>query len=212
MIYAIGFKLSGFSLKSSGIMVSLTKIYTRTGDAGDTGILGARRVPKDDPLIEAYGTVDELNSILGLIRTENLAQELDEQIACLQNELFDVGADLAAPWQDRQSDAGSKIRRVSTESTQRLESEIDAAETQLKPLTQFVLPGGSKAAALLHVARTVCRRAERRVAACLRNGGVNPNIGIYLNRLSDWLFVMARLSNAKAGASDTPWTPHKKKF
>jgi cob(I)alamin adenosyltransferase len=190
-----------------GILPRLAKIYTRTGDGGETGVIGGGRLPKDDQLLEAYGTVDELNAILGLARTEPLPKELEKLFSNLQNELFSVGADLASPWQDREPSKTQSVIRISPSHWERLEKEIDLAETTLSELRQFILPGGSRVSALLHQARTVCRRAERRVVALVRQDRANPEIRIYLNRLSDWLFVMARFANHKAGHTDTIWTP-----
>ncbi len=180
------------------------KIYTKTGDQGETGLYSGRRLPKDDPILEVYGTVDELNSVLGLAGAEGLIKELNEKIGRIQNELFQLGADLATPWDD--PNTKNKVDRIEGKAICRLEDEIDGAEKELTPLTQFILPGGARSAAWLHLARTVCRRAERPLAALLRKGRVNPETIVYVNRLSDWLFVMARLENRRAGEKDIPWT------
>jgi cob(I)alamin adenosyltransferase len=181
-------------------------IYTRTGDHGDTGLFGNQRVPKDHVRIEAYGTVDELNSFLGLLRAEGLEAEFDTALAAIQSTLFDIGADLAT------EGGRASLPRVEAGITQ-LERWIDASEARLPPLRTFVLPAGCRSAALLHVLRTVARRAERRywtlVRACTPAGGVSTvpePIGIYLNRLSDLFFSWARRENLNAGRADVPWT------
>lgn len=178
------------------------KIYTRTGDLGETGLFGGPRVSKDAPRIEAYGTVDELNSVLGLARAESPPPALDALLARVQNELFDLGAELASPDPARQGTGVLGMRQVAE-----LEQAIDRLETDLPPLKQFVLPGGCRGAACLHLARTVCRRAERRVVGLSHTEAerVAPHLLIYLNRLSDFLFVAARWLNAQAGVADVPW-------
>ncbi len=178
------------------------KIYTKTGDDGITGLLGNRRVPKDDIRIEAYGTVDELNAVLGLARAQGLNPASDKLASQLQNELFVVGSALADP-----DPAGRYHNAIRHEHAARLEEIIDALESELKPLTTFILPGGSLAAAELHLARTVCRRAERLVVRLARQpgGDVSNALIVYLNRLSDLLFVMARVENHRAGVADIPW-------
>ncbi len=178
------------------------KIYTKTGDNGITGLLGNRRVPKDDLRIEVYGTVDELNAVLGLARAHGLERSNDQIVAQLQDELFAVGSALADP-----DPAGRYHNSIRLEHATRLEGIIDALEAELKPLTCFILPGGSVAAAGMHLARTVCRRAERLVVRLARQpgGDVPTALIVYLNRLSDLLFVMARAENARAGVSDIPW-------
>ena len=180
------------------------KIYTRAGDDGSTGLLGAGRVPKDDPRIDAYGTVDELNAVLGLARaTGGLDADGDSLVARLQDDLFAVGAALADP-----DPAGKFHNAVTAEHASRLEAEIDRLESELPPLTRFILPGGSPAAAQLHLARTICRRAERLVVRLghLPDGAVPPGLVAYLNRLSDFLFVLARVVNHRSGVGDTPWS------
>ena len=179
------------------------KIYTRTGDAGETGLFGGGRVSKADPRVVAYGTVDELNAVVGLA-----AVWADDRLAlrlrAVQARLFDVGADLATPLGAR---AGLVAGRVQDAWIEALEAEIDGWEAELAPLAAFILPGGSRAAAGLHVARAVCRRTERRVVALGAAGvEVTPAVPVFLNRLSDWLFTAARLANARAGIPDTPWT------
>jgi cob(I)alamin adenosyltransferase len=178
------------------------KIYTKTGDDGITGLLGNRRVPKDDIRIEAYGTVDELNAVLGLARAQGLDSASDKLVSQLQDELFAVGSALADP-----DPKGRYHNAIRPEHAVRLEGIIDALELELKPLTSFILPGGSLAAAELHLARTVCRRAERLVVRLARQpgGDVPTALIVYLNRLSDLLFVMARVENHRAGVSDIPW-------
>jgi cob(I)alamin adenosyltransferase len=178
------------------------KIYTKTGDEGMTGLLGNRRLPKDDVRIDAYGTVDELNAALGVARAQGLDSVADGLTAQLQSDLFVVGSALADP-----SPTGPFHNAVTGEHVARLETTIDALETELKPLTQFILPGGCLAAAHIHLARTVCRRAERLTVKLSRQAGENvPNsLIIYLNRLSDLLFVLARAVNHRAGGSDIPW-------
>jgi cob(I)alamin adenosyltransferase len=174
--------------------VRLTRIYTRGGDGGETSLGDGSRVPKTDPRVEAVGDVDELNSVVGWARAASGSPEV---LARIQNELFDVGADLATPV------AGERSRlRVSQELVDRLEADCDAANAELEPLRSFVLPGGSELAARLYVARAVCRRAER---AALRVEAVGPLVAIYLNRLSDLLFILARLANAAEG--ETLWKP-----
>ncbi|MCC7398510.1 MAG: cob(I)yrinic acid a,c-diamide adenosyltransferase [Planctomycetes bacterium] len=180
-------------------------IYTGTGDEGETGLFGNRRVPKDHLRIEAYGTIDELNSLLGLLRAEPLPQQFDHQLATVQSTLFDLGADLAT------EGGRASLPRVER-AIQDLERWIDASEGRLPPLRSFVLPGGCRVAALLHVARTVARRAERRfwtlVWAVERDTpelALPRPIGVYLNRLSDLFFSWARRANLDAGVADVPW-------
>jgi cob(I)alamin adenosyltransferase len=176
------------------------KIYTKTGDGGETGLFGGPRVPKDHPRVEAYGDVDELNSLLGLVRCEEIDQAIDIHLARIQHELFDLGAELASPDPDR---AGT--RRVAAAQIAALESIIDEHEGRLPPLKNFILPGGARSAALLHFARTVCRRAERRVVTLSEKEPISADIIIYLNRLSDLLFVLSRSANRAAGRGDVEW-------
>lgn len=180
----------------------MSKIYTRSGDDGTTGLLGALRVPKDDLRIESYGTVDELNAALGLARALGLDPDADDLTEQVQDELFALGSALADP-----DPAGPFHHVIGLERSARLERAIDAMETSLPSLRQFILPGGSPAAAQLHLARTICRRAERLVVHLARQpGGDVPHpLLIYLNRLSDFLFVLARAVNHRAGVSDIPW-------
>lgn len=177
------------------------KIYTKTGDRGETGLFGGARVSKATPRVEAYGDVDELNSVLGVARAVGVPPSLDALLGTLQCELFDVGAELAtAPGREPQG-----FEPIDGAAIERLERAIDEAEAELPPLKTFILPGGSPAAAHLHVARTVCRRAERHVVAVLAQEPVRDEIVIYLNRLSDLLFTLARLANHVAGCPDVPW-------
>ena len=185
-------------------MVTLNRIYTRTGDAGSTRLASGAPVSKASPRVSAYGDVDETNAILGLARLSTAgAAPLDPILARIQNDLFDLGADLATP--ERAAGAPVALRIVASQ-VDRLEREIDALNAELSPLTSFVLPGGTAAAAALHVARTVCRRAERAAVALAAAETVNPEAVRYLNRLSDLLFVAARYANDK-GAGDVLWTP-----
>ncbi len=175
------------------------KIYTRTGDDGTTGLWGGARVAKDALRVQAYGTVDECNALIGVVRASGLPPELDHLMEQIQNTLFVVGADLATPGEK------TRIERIGPEHAAELERAIDALEAGIEPLQRFILPGGSMAAAQLHVARTVCRRAERWVVALARAESVSPCVAIYLNRLSDCLFVLARAAYARAGVPDVPW-------
>ena len=177
------------------------KIYTKTGDRGDTGLFGGPRVRKDDPRIEAYGTVDELNAVLGLVRCEPLEAPLDALLASIQRELFDLGAELATPDPQRLG-----THTIAAPHIARLEAAVDQHEAHLEPLKVFILPGGTRAAALLHLARTVCRRAERRLVTLADREAISADLIIYLNRLSDLLFVLARSANRSAGLADVPWT------
>jgi cob(I)alamin adenosyltransferase len=186
-------------------MVVLNRIYTRTGDAGETALADGRRVPKHAPRVEAYGTVDELNATLGLARL-HAAAEIDASLARVQNDLFDLGADLATPDFENDAQAPRPRLRVVAAQVTRLEAEIDEINARLSPLRSFVLPGGTALAAHLHLARTVARRAERLAVALAGLEAVNPEAVRYLNRVSDWLFVAARVANDD-GASDVLWVP-----
>ncbi|OYP31030.1 cob(I)yrinic acid a,c-diamide adenosyltransferase [Rhodopirellula sp. MGV] len=184
------------------------KIYTRTGDAGSTGLFGGPRVSKDDVRIEAYGTIDELNAALGCVRSAGAASGhfdpvLDGQLEHIQRELFSIGAELATPDPD-----AHELRVIGGSHVQRLEGWIDEHETGLEPLKQFILPGGCHAASILHLARAVCRRAERRVVtlAAIEGATVSDAVIVYLNRLSDYLFVLSREANSQAGIADVVWT------
>jgi len=178
------------------------KIYTKTGDDGQTGLFGGPRVSKDAPRIEAYGTVDELNSVLGLARAETLPESIDALLATIQSELFSLGAELATP-----NPAAKGTHLIGPGHIQRLEQAIDEYESQLEPLKQFILPGGTTGAATLHLARTICRRAERRLVTLVHScsESISPELLVYLNRLSDLLFVLARAANHAAGVTDVPW-------
>jgi len=181
------------------------KIYTRTGDDGETGLFGGGRVAKDATRVEAYGAVDELNAALGIARAAGLAEPVDAVAARLQEELFVLGADLATPAQGRARE--DAVVRIAADRVERLERDIDAAEEGLSPLDAFILPGGSPAGAALHLARTVCRRAERRTVELARSEPVSEHVVPYLNRLSDLLFVLARAANAADGRPETKWLP-----
>lgn len=178
------------------------KIYTKTGDAGETGLFAGPRVRKDDPRIEAYGTVDELNAFLGLARCESLPPAIEATLARVQSELFSVGAELATPEPEKHGTALVGDAHITA-----LEQAIDLLDVQLPPLQQFILPAGCRGAAALHVCRGVCRRAERRVVSFARSPGVNVSERIirYLNRLGDYLFVAARYANSQAKLDETPW-------
>jgi len=180
------------------------KIYTKTGDAGDTGLFGGGRVPKDDPRVEAYGDVDELNAVLGLARAAELMPRIDEVLVPIQRDLFSIGALLATPDRDKMEQHLTKAR-ISDERIAELERAIDACDRELEPLKAFILPGGTQKAAALHVARTVCRRAERRVIHLQREVEIPQIVVVYLNRLSDLLFTLARFANARAGAGEVTW-------
>ncbi|HWA62535.1 MAG TPA: cob(I)yrinic acid a,c-diamide adenosyltransferase [Caulobacteraceae bacterium] len=184
-------------------MVLPNRIYTRTGDAGSTRLASGAPVSKSSLRVSAYGEVDETNAVIGMARLSTAgAAPLDPILARIQNDLFDLGADLATPG----SGEDPKALRIVAGQVERLEREIDALNADLSPLTSFVLPGGSPAAAALHLARTVCRRAERAAVALAAEEAVNPEALRYLNRLSDLLFVAARHANDK-GAADVLWTP-----
>lgn len=186
-------------------MVILNRIYTRTGDAGDTALGNGVRVAKYSPRVTAYGTVDELNATLGLARL-HASGDTDIALARIQNDLFDLGADLCRPEMDKDADAPYPPLRIIAAQTDRLEAEIDAMNTQLQPLRSFILPGGSALSAHLHLCRTVARRAERLVVELAAQDPVNPDAVKYLNRLSDWFFVAARIAN-DGGSKDVLWVP-----
>ncbi len=177
------------------------KIYTKSGDKGDTSLFGGQRVPKDALRIEAYGTVDELNSVLGIVRADGIGKPLDHILGTLQDELFVLGADLATP----RSLQRKGLKRIGKKEAEFIEGTIDALEKQLKPLKSFILPGGSPVAARLHFARTVCRRAERVVVRLSRNEDIGEDCMVFLNRLSDLLFVLARFANHSANVSEVKW-------
>ena len=181
--------------------VRLTRIYTRAGDAGETSLGDGSRVPKTDLRIEAYGTVDELNSFVGLALAGDLPEEFRPWLEHVQNDLFDLGADLSVPLEDERRER----LRVTTEQVERLEELCDLVNERLEPLKSFVLPGGTEASARLHLARAVCRRAERLAVALAAEHAVNPTALAYLNRLSDLLFILARAANA--GSHEPLWRP-----
>jgi cob(I)alamin adenosyltransferase len=185
-------------------VVYLSRIYTKTGDQGETGLGDGTRVPKDHPRVTAYGSVDELNAVIGLLVAQQPPPPEVELLRGIQNDLFDVGADLCVPVAS--GAAGPGRLRVQQNQVRRLESVIDHYTARLAPLTSFVLPGGSPAASWCHLARTVCRRAERDVVSLARAETVNPEVVIYLNRLSDLLFVLGRVANSM-GRDDVVWVP-----
>ncbi len=182
------------------------KIYTRTGDEGTTGLFGGGRVSKDDARIEAYGTVDELNATIGMVRSIGIEQPMDDQLRQIQHELFSLGAELATPDAERHD-----LRVIGSHHIGRLEQWIDQYESTLPPLKQFILPAGTSAATTMHLARSVCRRAERRVVtlAVVSRDSLAEALVIYLNRLSDLLFVLSRAVNATAGVGDVGWSKPK---
>ncbi|MHA3976418.1 cob(I)yrinic acid a,c-diamide adenosyltransferase [Halovulum sp. GXIMD14794] len=186
-------------------MVVLNKIYTRTGDKGETALGNGTRVPKDSARVAAYGTVDELNAALGLARL-HAAGETDAALARIQNDLFDLGADLATPDPDKDGEREYPALRVTGSQVDRLEAEIDAMNARLEPLRSFVLPGGSALSAHLHLCRTVARRAERLTVTLTAEETINEPSLRYLNRLSDWFFVAARIANDD-GRADVLWVP-----
>jgi cob(I)alamin adenosyltransferase len=177
------------------------KIYTKTGDTGETGLPGGVRLPKDAGVPECCGTVDELNATLGMVRAGELPSDIDQLLERIQSQLFDLGAEIA-----RQGADAPGMPAVGPEHIRALEEAIDRYDAELPPLTNFILPGGTPAAAGLHFARTVCRRAERRLVSLRREiPALAPHLVVYLNRLSDLLFVLARLANARAGQPETLW-------
>ena len=184
----------------------MTRIYTRTGDRGETGLFGGGRVRKDDPRVRAYGEVDELNAVLGWVVSRSGEGETADRIRTIQADLFAIGARLATP-----SDARSRshLPPLPADRPAQFEAWIDQAEETLEPLRSFVLPGGAETGALLHLARTVCRRAERAVVTLAGEQEVEPEVVVYLNRLSDLLFDLARLENHRAGRPETPWKPER---
>ena len=187
-------------------MVKLTKIYTRTGDGGTTGLVDGSRVAKDAAVMQAIGDVDEANSALGVAIAALGEHDSAATLLTIQNDLFDLGADLSRPDMAADDTAGHPVLRIIQPQVDRLEAEIDGMNADLSPLRSFILPGGSALAAHLHVARTVARRAERRAIELAAAGDANPAAIRYLNRLSDWLFVAARVANADAGG-DILWVP-----
>jgi cob(I)alamin adenosyltransferase len=198
------------------------KLYTRSGDDGSTGLFGGQRVLKNHPRVEAYGTVDELNAALGLAAAEitrllggsekpwmdskpsGFLQRASAIIAQLQSRLFDIGADLATPEESKHE---SKVKRISEEQIAESERWIDEIDAGNQPMNTFVMPGGTELAARLHLARTICRRAERAIVSLQRDETITPGVLIYINRVSDLLFAMARRANAESGVADVPWIP-----
>jgi cob(I)alamin adenosyltransferase len=183
-------------------MPRLTKLYTRTGDEGETSLGGGQRVPKDSPRVAAYGTVDELNAALGVALAAGLVFRLEDMLRPIQNELFHLGSDLCFLEADK---ARVALPQIEARHIERLEAHIDELNRAVGPLKNFILPGGALGAAHLHVARTVCRRAERAVVALARKEPIGPFALRYLNRLSDLLFVMARFENQQRGVDDPLW-------
>jgi cob(I)alamin adenosyltransferase len=180
------------------------RIYTKTGDAGETGLFGGGRVPKSHPRVDAYGAVDELNAVVGWVRAGALTEFVRDALQKVQNDLFAIGAHLATAVSERRT--APRLPSLPEDRIPVLESWIDAATAELPELRSFILPGGSAGGATLHVARTVCRRAERRVVELARAESVADVVLVYLNRLSDLLFVLARLENHRAGITDELWT------
>lgn len=184
----------------------MAKIYTRRGDDGSTGLFGGPRVRKDDLRVAAYGDIDELNSALGVAREELPEGDLRALADSLQSELFTLGAQLATP---DAAAAPKEVPRIGAQQVERLEREIDRLTEELPPMKNFILPGGSRAGAALHLCRTVCRRAERKVVELAESAPVAAEALAYVNRLSDLLFVMARAANLRAGGREIPWVPSK---
>lgn len=183
-------------------MPRLTKLYTRKGDDGSTALSGGQRVAKDSLRVAAYGTVDELNAAIGMALAAEVAEELVEPLRHIQNELFHLGSDVSFLEEDKET---YDVPQIAARHVQRLEELIDLYLAEVGPLQNFILPGGSKAAAHLHLARTICRRAERKVISLAREEGVGGYVIPYLNRLSDLLFVMARLENLRRGVAEPLW-------
>lgn len=182
------------------------KIYTKTGDRGETGLFGGKRVSKDSDRIEAYGSVDELNTVLGVVRAGNSHRRIDHILGRLQHHLFELGADLATPL----SNKNSIIPRIKKSRITYLEKQIDSLEGSLTPLKSFILPGGSAVAAQLHLARTVCRRAERHIVRLSHHEELGGHVVVYVNRLSDLLFVLARYANFLDKKNEEPWESGKR--
>jgi len=182
----------------------MVKIYTKTGDSGTTSLFGGKRLSKNDTRIEAYGTVDELNSLLGLILAENPQADVNKKLTRVQKELFVLGSDLSAP-----QDIKVKTPRITKTYISRLEKEIDRMEKHLPKLKNFILPGGSKTGAKLHLARSIARRAERSIAALSSTEKINQNAQVYINRLSDWFFVLARFINKLENQKESIWKGRK---
>ena len=180
------------------------KIYTKSGDDGETGLFAGPRVPKDSARIEAYGTVDELNTVLGMVRAEALQEDIDQLLLGIQKRLFTVGAELATP-----DPSAVGLAMIGEQDVVALEQEIDQYDDQLPPLTAFIIPGGTRVASIMHLARATCRRAERRVVTLINAESENKVSAVvvrYLNRLSDLLFVLSRVANHRAGVQDILWS------
>ena len=188
-----------------GSLIKLNKIYTKTGDTGDTALGDGQRVLKDSLRVNAYGNVDELNASIGVV-TLYATPDLERKLKNIQNDLFDLGADLCVPI----SENNNSRLRVSTSQIETLEAEIDGMNNILEPLNSFILPGGCKSATFLHLARTICRRAERSVVSLRSKEVINENTLVYLNRLSDWLFVASRVENQE-NSTEVLWSPGKNK-
>ena len=188
-------------------MVKINRVYTRSGDEGNTSLVGGVRVPKDSLRIETYGTVDELNSAVGAAIATNLNKELHEPLLVIQQILFNLGAELATPPTEEEEQIGGPV--INEKHVQQLEVWIDLWNENLEPLTSFVLPGGTSAAGLLHLSRTICRRAERLLVSLAREETVGKQVIPYLNRLSDLLFVLARTENQLSGHKDILWDSHR---
>ena len=186
-------------------MIVLNKIYTKKGDDGKTELGDGNRIEKFSTRVEAYGTVDEVNSVIGTVTCLNINKELKTALERIQNDLFDLGADLCLPKSENENLANEPLR-VRKEQVSRLESEIDSMNKSIEPIRSFVLPGGNEIAANFHLCRTICRRAERRVVKLMETETINLEALIYLNRLSDWFFVAARKSNDN-GKDDILWKP-----
>ena len=178
------------------------KLYTKTGDKGKTGLFGGQRVPKDSLRLETYGTIDELNSVVGIVRTYTEQQELDDMYKRIQHELFNLGSDLATPFGSKFED---KVNRIKEFHVLELEKNIDELQAGAPEFRNFILPGGSKAGAYLHLARTVCRRAERHCVTLQNNENIGTWAQKYLNRLSDFFFIASRYANMKDGVADVEW-------
>lgn len=179
----------------------MSKIYTKTGDKGETGLFTGQRVGKDDLRLETYGTIDELNSVLGIVRNYSEDPEVRDAVIRIQNHLFTIGSDLATPYEKDHP----MIRRIDSGFVEYLEQVIDGIDEKLEPMRYFILPGGSIAGSYLHLARTVCRRSERLLVRLMKSVEINPVILVYLNRLSDTLFVLSRYENRSAGIPDIAW-------
>jgi cob(I)alamin adenosyltransferase len=186
----------------------MARIYTKTGDDGETGLFGGVRVTKDHVRVETYGTIDETNAVLGLARSLDPPPSVDAVLVRIQNELFAVGAELACA---EGHQTRLNVRLIGEQHIRALERDIDHAEQELPALSGFVLPAGSRVAAALHLARTTCRRAERRIVSLQRAGLARQELGVYANRLADLLFVLARASNAQAGQGDQLWEPEQQR-